>query len=368
MTVIKNIAKDRILQITVVITIISLFFARPRIEDINFHTLYSILAMLTIIQIFSYLHVLDVLAYKLTASARSTRRLTAIFTILSIISAMFLTNDITVLTLIPLYLTIARRHHLPEILPVTLIGMGANIGAAFTPWGNPHNIFVVNRYNVSPIKFFSWSIPLLLVSLIIVLVFIFFVKDKPIPTVPLEDIRISIRPMLLTIAVSIFFFFGVFNIVPAYVPAIVAVILALIINTSIMLHVDYALLLTFTCFFIFISDIQQIPFIVTLISKTMFSEHSVFLTSIISSQFISNVPSTILIGKFTNFAEALFLGSNIGGFGSIVGSMANMLVFKSFVENGTVSKRKFFWVFSVLEFAGLIILTVLGWIVLDFVI
>ena len=360
MTVIKNIAKDRILQITVVITIISLFFARPRIEDINFHTLYSILAMLTIIQIFSYLHVLDVLAYKLTASARSTRRLTAIFTILSIISAMFLTNDITVLTLIPLYLTIARRHHLPEILPVTLIGMGANIGAAFTPWGNPHNIFVVNRYNVSPIKFFSWSIPLLLVSLIIVLVFIFFVKDKPIPTVPLEDIRISIRPMLLTIAVSIFFFFGVFNIVPAYVPAIVAVILALIINPSIMLHVDYALLLTFTCFFIFISDIQQIPFIVTLISKTMFSEHSVFLTS--------NVPSTILIGKFTNFAEALFLGSNIGGFGSIVGSMANMLVFKSFVENGTVSKRKFFWVFSVLEFAGLIILTILGWIVLDFVI
>ncbi len=180
MTVIKNIAKDRILQITVVITIISLFFARPRIEDINFHTLYSILAMLTIIQIFSYLHVLDVLAYKLTASARSTRRLTAIFTILSIISAMFLTNDITVLTLIPLYLTIAKRHNLPEILPVTLIGTGANIGAAFTPWGNPHNIFVVNRYNVSPIKFFSWSIPLLLVSLIIVLVFIFFVKDKPI--------------------------------------------------------------------------------------------------------------------------------------------------------------------------------------------
>ncbi|MCT3346592.1 cation transporter [Lactobacillus johnsonii] len=321
MTVIKNIAKDRILQITVVITIISLFFARPRIEDINFHTLYSILAMLTIIQIFSYLHVLDVLAYKLTASARSTRRLTAIFTILSIVSAMFLTNDI-----------------------------------------------VVNRYNVSPLKFFSWSLPLLLVSLIIVLLFIFFVKDKPIPTVPLEDIRISVRPMVLTIAVSIFFFFGVFNIVPAYVPAIVAVILALIINPSIMLHVDYALLLTFTCFFIFISDIQQIPFIVTLISKTMFSEHSVFLTSIISSQFISNVPSTILIGKFTNYAEALFLGSNIGGFGSLVGSMANMLVFKSFVENGTVSKRKFFWVFSVLEFTGLIILTILGWIVLDFVI
>ena len=99
----------------------------------------------------------------------------------------------------------------------------------------------------------------------------------------------------------------------------------------------------------------------------MFSEHSVFLTSIISSQFISNVPSTILIGKFTKYAEALFLGSNIGGFGSIVGSMANMLVFKSFVEHGSVSKSKFFWVFTVLEYIGLLILIGLGWLILDFI-
>lgn len=368
MTVFKNIAKDRILQITFVLTIISLFFARPRIADINFHTLFSVLAMLTIIQIFSYLHVLDVIAYKLTTHAKNTRRLTTIFTLLSVISGMFLTNDITVLTLIPLYLTIAKKHKLPEILPVTLIGMGANVGAAFTPWGNPHNIFVVNQYNVSPLKFFGWSIPLLIVSMIILLIFLAFVKPTPIPVVQAQDIRISMRPTILTIAVFIFFFFGVFNVVPAYVPAIVAVILALIINPSIMLHVDYALLLTFTCFFIFISDIQQIPLVVALISKTMYSEHSVFLTSIISSQFISNVPSTILIGKFTNYAEALFLGSNIGGFGSMVGSMANMLVFKTFIENGTVSKSRFFWVFTILEYTGLIILTILGWLVLDYVI
>lgn len=368
MTVFKNIVKDRILQITFVLTIISLFFARPRIADINFHTLFSVLAMLTIIQIFAYLHVLDVIAYKLTTHAKNTRRLTAIFTFLSVIAGMFLTNDITVLTLIPLYLTIAKKHKLPEILPVTLIGMGANVGAAFTPWGNPHNIFVVNQYNVSPLKFFGWSLPLLLASIIILLIFLAFVKPVPIPSVQMQDIRISTRPTVLTVAVFIFFFFGVFNVVPAYVPAIVAIVLALIINPSIMLHVDYALLLTFTCFFIFISDIQQIPLVVALISKTMFSEHSVFLTSIISSQFISNVPSTILIGKFTKYAEALFLGSNIGGFGSIVGSMANMLVFKSFVEHGSVSKSKFFWVFAVLEYAGLIVLTGLGWLILDFVI
>ena len=75
MTVLKNIAKDRILQITVLITVVSLFFARPRLADINFHTLWSVAAMLTIIQIYAYLHVLDVLAYKLTSIADNTRKL-----------------------------------------------------------------------------------------------------------------------------------------------------------------------------------------------------------------------------------------------------------------------------------------------------
>ncbi|MCT7755385.1 MAG: cation transporter, partial [Lactobacillus iners] len=151
-------------------------------------------------------------------------------------------------------------------------------------------------------------------------------------------------------------------------PAILAILLTIFINKTILLHIDYALLLTFTCFFVFISDIQQIPFIVNEISKAMSNEHLVYLTSILSSQCISNVPSTILIGKFTNYAEALFLGSNIGGFGTLVGSMANMLVFKSFLEHGTISRKKFFCMFSLLQFTGLIVLMILGWLVLYFVI
>lgn len=92
-----------------------------------------------------------------------------------------------------------------------------------------------------------------------------------------------------------------------------SIALALAINPRIMLKIDYALLLTFTGFFIFISDIQQIPVIVNLIHGTVYSEISTYFASIISSQVMSNVPSTILVGKFTTYAQALFLGSNIGG-------------------------------------------------------
>lgn len=360
MTVLKNIAKDRILQITVIITIVSLFFARPRFADINFHTLWSVAAMLTIIQIYAYLHVLDVLAYKLTSIADNTRKLNMLFTLLSVIAGMFLGNDITVLTLIPLYLNIAKRYKLPQILPVTLIGMGANIGAAFTPWGNPHNIFLVSRFDVSPLLFFKWSVPYLIISLVLMFLVFLFIPKKEIPAQKTETIEISWRPTIITTLVFIFFFFGVFRIVNIVWPFLTAVVLALAINPRIMLKIDYALLLTFTGFFIFISDIQQMPAIVNLIHGTVYSEVSTYFASIISSQVMSNVPSTILVGKFTNYAQALFLGSNIGGFGSAIGSMANMLVLKTFNQHASVSRKKFFIHWTIMQFVGLFILTVIG--------
>ncbi len=361
MTVLKKIFSDKILQITVVVTVISLFFARPRLADINLHTIFSVAAMLIIIQIYAYLHVLDVLAYKLTSIADNMRKLNILFTLLAIISGMFLGNDITALTLIPLYLNIAKRCDLPQILPVTLIGMGANIGAAFTPWGNPHNIFLVSKYSVTALEFFSWSLPYLLAAVVITFIIFHFIPQKKIPVQDIKQINISVRPTVITTAVFALFFLGVFKVINVAIPMIVAAILALIINPRILLKIDYALLLTFTCFFIFISDIQQIPMIVTLIHTMVNSETSTYFTSIISSQIISNVPATILVGKFTTFAKALFLGSNIGGFGSPIGSMANMLVLKTFTQNATVSRSEFFKKWLLMQYAGLIILTLIGW-------
>lgn len=188
-----------------------------------------------------------------------------------------------------------------------------------------------------------------------------FIPQKKIPVQDIKQINISVRPTVITTAVFALFFLGVFKVINVAIPMIVAAILALIINPRILLKIDYALLLTFTCFFIFISDIQQIPMIVTLIHTMVNSETSTYFTSIISSQIISNVPATILVGKFTTFAKALFLGSNIGGFGSPIGSMANMLVLKTFTQNATVSRSEFFKKWLLMQYAGLIILTLIGW-------
>ncbi|WP_288760519.1 SLC13 family permease [uncultured Lacticaseibacillus sp.] len=367
MTVIKNIAKDHVLQITAVLAVISLFFARPRLADINFSTLFSILAMMIIIQVFEYLHILDYFTYRLTSLATSTRQLTWMFVLLAVVAGMFMTNDVTVITLIPLYLRIAKKFKLSEILPVTLIGMAANFGSAFTPFGNTHNIFLMNHYHINVGTFFTWSIPLLIASLILLTIFIFFIKKEPLPSVPVRDIRIQKRPTIITCVVALIIFIGVLGFIPSWVGAIAAIVLALAFDPHIMLHVDYAIVLTFAGFFVIVSVLRQMPWVVALVSGLMASEHSVYLTSLVSSQFISNVPSTVLIGKFTNFQEALFLGSNIGGLGTVVGSMCNLLVFKEYTDFGNHGQGRFFLGFSALNFAGLAILGVMGWIILDFV-
>lgn len=363
LTTLKEIFSDRILQITIVITIISLFFARPLSADMNWHTIESVTTMLVLIQVYSYLHVLDIIAYKLAAIADSTRKLILLFTLLSVFSGMFLGNDITCLTMIPLYLNIAKKYKLPEILPATLIGMGANIGAAFTPWGNPHNIFVVSNYHLVPAIFFKWTLPYLIVAMVVFLCIFFFIPKKNIPTQEVVEINVS-WPMTMITTVIFCFFVGVFKFVPIWMPMLASIIWALIVNWKILLHIDYSLLLTFTLFFVFISDIQQIPFVVTLIHGLVGTEMSTYWTSILSSQVMSNVPSTILVGKFSKYAEALTLGSNIGGFGSPIGSMANMLVMRTFYAHASKdAKKKFFPKWLGYQIAGLIILSLIGWVI-----
>ncbi|MDD6406603.1 cation transporter [Lactobacillus equicursoris] len=365
--ILKKIFSDKILQITVVITLISLFFARPRNADMNWHTIESVATMLVLIQVYSYLHILDIIAYKLTAIADSTRKLILLFTLLSVFSGMFLGNDITCLTMIPLYLNIAKKYKLPEILPATLIGMGANIGAAFTPWGNPHNIFVVSNYHLMPATFFKWTLPYLIGALVVFLCIFFFIPKKEIPTQEVVEIEVSWPMTIVTTLIFAFFFVGVFKFVPIWMPMLAAIIWALIVNWKILLHIDYSLLLTFTLFFVFISDIQQIPWVVTAIHGFVGTEMSTYWTAILSSQVMSNVPSTILVGKFSKYAEALTLGSNIGGFGSPIGSMANMLVMKTFYAHASKeAKKKFFPKWLGYQIAGVIILSLIGWVIVKF--
>lgn len=360
MTVVKTIVKDRVFQITAIIAVLSSFAAHPRIEDINFTTLWSLLAMMTTIQIFEHLHVLDFLAYKMTSHAHTARQLTGLFVMLSFFSAMFLTNDMAVLTFIPLYLRIAKKFDLPEIVPVTAITVAANQGSAMTPFGNAHNIFLMAEFKISIADFGLWVGPMLAIALLFLAGLVFLVPKQAIPRVPVKDIAIMRRPTIITCVVALIVFASIFDVLPAWVAAVIAVVFATLLNWRIMAQVDYAIVLTFTGFFIIISNINQIPAVTHVLSAIVNTPVSVYLTSIILSQFISNVPATVLVADFTHHLPALFYGTNIGGLGTLIASMCNLVAFKQYTLYSKKSHSRFLAYFTLINFIALAVIGTVG--------
>jgi Na+/H+ antiporter NhaD/arsenite permease-like protein len=357
MTVVKTIVKDRVFQIAAIIAVLSLFLARPRLADINFTTLWSLLGMMTVIQIFEYLHVLDFLAYRMTAGARTARQLTLFFVMLSFVAAMFLTNDMAVLTFMPLYLRVARKLHLPEIVPATAIAMAANLGSFMTPFGNSHNIFLMSKFKISLIDFGMWVLPLLLISIIFLGAMMFFVKPQDVPVVPVQDLRLNPRLVSITCFVALLVFLSVFGVLPPWLAAVIALVFATILDYKILAHVDYGIVFTFVAFFIIVSDIQQVPAVAAILVAIEHSPTSVYFTSIATSQVMSNVPATVLVAQFTNHIPALFYGTNIGGLGTMIASLCNLLAYKQFSLYASHEKRhKFLLPFMAMNFIGLLVI------------
>jgi Na+/H+ antiporter NhaD/arsenite permease-like protein len=131
----------------------------------------------------------------------------------------------------------------------------------------------------------------------------------------------------------------------------------LVADRSALKKVDYPLLLTFVCFFIFSGNMARIDAVSNLFSSLL--ETNPLIVSTLSCQVISNVPSAILLSQFTNNYHALLLGVNIGGTGTLIASLASLITFREYTEHNPGKAGKYILLFSAFNFSFLIVLTVL---------
>ena len=137
----------------------------------------------------------------------------------------------------------------------------------------------------------------------------------------------------------------VFRILP-YQPVLICVILViLVINRKLYLSVDYFLLLTFLCFFVFIGNMKRIPQVSELLVSVVQGRE--LLIGILTSQIISNVPAAILLSGFSSDFSALLTGVNLGGLGTLIASLASLISFKFFVKEYPDQKGTFMKVFTI---------------------
>jgi len=150
----------------------------------------------------------------------------------------------------------------------------------------------------------------------------------------------------------------VFRVIPYQIGLIVIPLVLFFVDRQALRAVDYPLLLTFVCFFIFAGNMARIPAVSHLFSSLL--EKNTLVFSVLSCQVISNVPSAILLSQFTTDYQSLLLGVNIGGTGTLIASLASLITFRQYTEHNPGKAGKYILLFSAFNFGFMILLTVLA--------
>ena len=333
-SLIKSIKNNAIMYISGILAVISCFIITPDkkyIGYINVRVLSILFCLMLIVAALVRIGTFDLLTGKLLKKIRTLRGISLLLTILSFFLSMFLTNDVTLVTLVPFAIMVLTPFEKPRELMHTLIIMtvAANLGSMQTPVGNPQNLYLYETYGLSLPSFLLLMLPYSAFSLLlaVILVFILIRDNKPLEEPSKRDLKaVSIPKLLIYIALFILNIMTVAGFIHFLISLAATAVIILIIDRRSFRNVDYQLLLTFVFFFVLIGNIGRIDAVTSRLSGLV-SEHPVP-AAILSSQIISNVPAAMLLSAFTSDGKSLVIGTNLGGLGTIIASMASLITYK----------------------------------------
>lgn len=357
---IEFLKKECVLVIAVTLAILSSFISIPKLSYIDFKVLILLFNLMVVVAAFKELKVLDSIAIGLLKKCNTYTSISLALVFITFISSMIVTNDVALITFVPLSIVIARKANINVLKIVIFQTLAANLGSSFTPMGNPQNLFIYSFYNLSPIDFFKITLPIVVLAVLFLVLLVF--KDKKMNlSLDLEDVKIdNKRDVYLFGGLFLIILLSVFHVIDYKVTFLITVIMVLILNKKLFSQVDYSLLITFIGFFIFVGNISTMDVVKNFMEGILNSPKSTFLASVLSSQVISNVPATMLLSGFTNHFKELLLGVNIGGMGTLIASLASVISYKIYTsEFGNDNYMKSFTFYNIL---GLIIFVPIAYI------
>ncbi|MGN1196645.1 MAG: SLC13 family permease [Acetatifactor sp.] len=362
--------KETVLCIAAVLAVISAFLVPPSkeyIDYIDFRVLALLFCLMLVVSGLQSIGVFDSLAQRLLKKVKNTRQLILLLTALCFLSAMFITNDVALITFVPFTIMILSMAGQEAILipSVALQTIAANMGSMLTPIGNPQNLYLYSYFELSIGTFLLYMLPLTLVAALLLIFSIYLMKNQPLSTLPesLPDPtpetmipqvipKVKLTAYLILFAVCIA---CVIRVLSWPVMLAILVVAVLFLDIKSFLKADYLLLLTFVCFFVFIGNVKQLPAVTELLRSLI--EKRELLMGILSSQLISNVPAAILLSGFTTDARALLYGIDLGGLGTLIASLASVISFKLYGNSKGASKGAYLKTFTIYNLVFLLILT-----------
>lgn len=354
------IKKETVFTIAALLAAISAFFVHPSKEYIgyiDFRVLSILFCLMLIVAGLKEQWIFRRLAEKLTTLVGSSKGLEMILVLLCFFSSMIITNDVALITFVPFAMALMKGAGLENriIRVITLETIAANLGSMLTPIGNPQNLYLYNLSGMSFTAFILHMLPLTAVSLLLLIISVLLGrKEEIVVSFEKADSQIN-KTKLSVIAVLFIICMGtVARFIPWQISFACVLIVSLILFRNLFKDVDYYLLGTFTGFFIFIGNMQNIPSVSELINRLLAGRE--LPVSTLLSQVISNVPAAMLLAGFTDNYKALLYGVNIGGLGTLIASLASLISYKFYAVSPKSKKGQYLLTFSIWNIIFLIIL------------
>ncbi len=240
---------------------------------------------------------------------------------------------------------------------VPLIAMqtlAANLGSMLTPMGNPQNLYLYSRSGMGFLELCGVLLPYVVFSGICLLGMVALRRPQPVPRLQVKASLGSGKNLAWCTGGLLLCLLGIFNLVPSLAIAGIVLVVLLFRARKLLAAVDYSLLGTFAAFFVFIGNLSAIPSFQQFLMGAL--EGHVVPVSVLASQVISNVPAALLLSGFTQDWEGLLIGTNLGGLGTLIASMASLISYKQLSREYPTQRGTYFRWFTVSNVALLALL------------
>lgn len=359
--ILGKIKDEAVFVIAFIFAAASCFFVKPDKEYVYYVDLKVILLLFSLMAVVSGFRRINVFTFTanfLISRAKSLRGLIGVLLVTPFFSAMLITNDVALLTFVPLAvqsLVLCEKKD-KIIIVVVLQAVFANIGSMLTPMGNPQNLYLYSFYSLRVGEFFKITFPVIALSFVLLLVSLLFIKKEELKVSCSECEEIDRRLLAVYVILGLLSLCAVLSPIKAivYIAAAIVALLVCIFDKGNFKYIDWFLLLTFICFFVFVGNVGRIDAVRNFVEGGI--KGSEFLYSLILSQVISNVPCAVMLAGFCENYAPLILGVNVGGLGTLIASLASLIAFRLYAKYEPKGKVKFLAVFTVINVIFLLIL------------
>lgn len=363
---VRALLHDRFLQLLLIIGI-ALCFAVPFAPmtwpaAIDWHTIITLSGLMLLTKGVELSGYFDVIGRRMVRRFHTERRLAMFMVLAAALLSTFLTNDVALFITVPLTITLRKLCEIPVNRLIIFEALAVNAGSLLTPIGNPQNILLWGRSGVSFAEFIGQMAPLALAMMLTLWLLCWFCFPAKALHYHSGATTAAWQPRLVWCSLAFYLIFlASLELKQELWGLVVIAVGFLLLARRVVLSVDWSLLLVFMVMFIDVHLLIQLPALHNLLTSTsQLSPSGLWVTAIGLSQFISNVPATILLLNYVPPDRLLAWAVNVGGFGLLPGSLANLIALRM------ANNRRIWWRFHLYSLPMLLWAALIGYALLFF--